>query len=335
MIEEPSEAASNGADPKPYLDIAASQLASILARSDTPFVNLPPPGSKRGIDVYRARDLVSAVARSIELYVGVHARLPNLVYPASLSEKLLWSKFFTPIPFPAAGDKLVAATYLPAAFRSRIAVPARIWTSAKPTLPANDEILAGAYFLKANHGSGYNLPIRYPLTAESRATAEASASTWLAKDYGSSFGQWWYSGFERRLLLEAHVGDPDSDVPDWKFWVLNGRVHFAQISHERTAVQDIAYYARDFQHLPVTNRWYAEAAPISKPDAYDEMVKAAEAIGRRFSFVRVDFYLPPSGPITLGEITLCPGNAQTPFSPVDFDYELGEHWDPTVIGSKE
>lgn len=334
MVEGQRQPVPDRENSDKYLNVAASQLASILALPDTPFVIPPLPGTMRGIDVYRAQSLVRVVACAIGMYVRSHRRLPNLVRPASMNEKLLWSKFFTPMPMPSAGDKLATASYLPPDHRGRIASPDRVWTSTEPLLPANDEVPPGVYFQKANHGCGFNLEIRYPLSEEARATAQTTASTWLTEDYGLSWGEWWYAVFERRLLLEAHLGVMESDVPDWKFWVLNGRVHLAVVCQERATNHRLGFYGRNFECLPLKHPSLPQAEPVPKPAAYDAMLVAAEAIGQRFSFARVDFYLPPSGQATLGEITLCPNNALTPFSRADFDCQLGEHWDPRVIGPR-
>ncbi len=330
MVDGPSQPIPDNS--QRYLTMVASQLGAILALPDKDFIKPPPRGTLRGIDVYGAHVLVHAVARAVDLYVHTHRRMPNLVYPSSLTEKLLWSKFFTPMPMPSAGNKLAATSYLPPGYQDRIASPARVWTSTKPVLPPNDAILPGAYFLKANHGSGFNLAISYPLSEHDRATAQATASGWLVTDYGLAWGEWWYSRFQRRVLLEAHLGEPGADVPDWKFWVLNGRTRLAQVNLDRGTNHRLAFYDRDFTYLALKNRWYPQAKPMPKPAAYDTMVEAAEAIGQRFSFARIDFYLPPSGRITLGEITLCPDNAMTPFSSLDFDFRLGRQWDPRIIG---
>ncbi len=332
MVDGPKQPIPDNSEQ--YLAMVASQLGAIMASPEQDFVKPPPHSTLRGIDVYSAPVLVHAMARAVDLYVHTHRRLPNLVYPASLTEKMLWSKFFTPIPMPSAGDKLAISRYLPPGYEDRIAIPTRVWTSPKPALPANDEILPGAYFLKANHGSGFNLALTYPLSEPDRAAAQATAASWLASDYGMAWGEWWYSRFQRRLLLEAHLGEPGADVPDWKFWVINGRMYLAQVNLDRAANHRLAFYDRDYGYLRMKNRWYPQAEKIAKPATYDAMVEAAEAIGQRFSFARVDFYLPPSGQITLGEITLCPDNAATPFSSVDFDFRLGRRWDPRIIGPK-
>ena len=334
MVEGTKRATPIPDNSEKYLDLVAGQLGAIMALRDTPFIAPPAAGTLRGIDVYGAILLVRALARAVDFYVHAHRRLPNLVYPASLTEKLLWSKFFTPLPMPSAGNKLAAMRYLPPGYEVRIKSPTRIWTSTKPILPANDEVLPGAYFLKSNHGSGFNLALQYPLSETDRASAQATAAHWLATEYGLNWGEWWYARFQRRVMLEAHLSETGTDVPDWKFWVMNGRAHFAQVNLDRVTNHRLGFYDRNYRNLRLANRWYPKAEAIPKPAAYDAMVEAAEAIGQCFSFARVDFYLPPSGQIILGEITLCPDNAMTPFSSTEFDFRMGRQWDPRVIGAK-
>lgn len=312
---------------RPWLEIASRMLASAHAQPGGPFVRPAPAGTARGIDFYRASRLVHALARAIALYDRAHGRLPDLVHPASMTEKLLWAKFFSPVPMPSPGDKLGLARFIPEALREQVELPRHVWTGTAAQLPGNDEVPPGRYFLKASHGSGFLLELRFPLSEAERREAQAQGAAWLAADYGLSWGEWWYAPVERRLLLERHLGDEGVDVPDWKLWVIGGRARLLHVVRDRTGENSMVHYTRDFEHLPVSRADHPPGAPIAKPAQFDALVDAAEAIGRAFCCARVDFYLPDERRIVLGEITLCPNNALIVYRPLEFDYWLGRPWD--------
>jgi hypothetical protein len=325
------EQASDRPDPnrgaRRYLQLASEALAAILARPDGPFRRAAPPGTVRGIDFYRASRLLPALANALAQYERHHGRLPNLARPAAMTEKLLWAKFFVPVPVPSPGDKLAVGGYVPENLRGRIERPSRPWIGDGPRLPGNDAVPPGDYFLKASHGSGFLMPLRYPLSDAQRELARSKAARWLATDYGTAWGEWWYAPVKRRVFLERRLGDAGEDVPDWKLWVIGGRVRLVHVVRDRSRAPSMVHYTRDFERLEVTRTDFPPGPALERPRQFDALVEAAEAIGRAFCFARVDCYLPDAQRIVLGEITLCPDNARIAYRPLEFDYWLGEPWD--------
>lgn len=302
-------------------------LGALHADPSGPFVRRPPAGTMRGIDFYPASRLVVVLARALALYERAHGRLPHLLHPASMTEKLLWAKFFSPVPMPSPGDKLGLAHYVPRSLSGRVELPARVWVGEEARLPANDAVPPGDYFLKASHGSGFLRELRYPLSAEDRERAQAEAARWLKIDYGTAWGEWWYSPVRRRLLLERSLGRPGEDVPDWKLWVIGGRVRLLHVVRDRKGANSMAHFTRGFEFLPVGRADHSPGEPVARPPQLDALLEAAESIGSMFCCARVDFYLPDERRIVLGEITLCPNNALIVYRPLEFDYWLGGPWD--------
>jgi hypothetical protein len=312
---------------RPYMAIAARMLAAIHAQPGGPFVRRPPAGTARGIDFYRASRLVPVLAEAVARYELAHGRLPNLAHPSSMMEKLLWAKFFAPVPMPSPADKLGLARYIPPSHRAGVELAERVWVGDRPELPGDGEVPPGDYFLKASHVSGFQCAVRYPLSEAQRRAAQSQAAGWLAAGYGAGWGEWWYAPVERRIFLERHLGHPGADLPDWKFWVIGGRVRALHVVRQRSLEPSMVHYTRDFRHLPVSRADYPAGEPLERPAQFDAAVDAAEAIGRAFCFARVDFYLPDERRIVLGEITLCPDNARIVYRPLDFDFWLGAPWD--------
>lgn len=61
------------------------------------------------------------------------------------------------------------------------------------------------------------------------------------------------------------------------------------------------------------------------PENIQEMVDAAEHFAKDFPFVRVDLYN-VQGKVIFGELTFYPASGYSPYSPDDFDFELGKYF---------
>lgn len=60
------------------------------------------------------------------------------------------------------------------------------------------------------------------------------------------------------------------------------------------------------------------------------MIEGAEALGKTFDFVRVDFY-DVGGVPRFGEMTFYPGSGLDPFNPPQLDELLGDHWRQSAV----
>ena len=76
--------------------------------------------------------------------------------------------------------------------------------------------------------------------------------------------------------------------------------------------------------------WHRASARSDEPDpershTMDAMIAAAEKLGDRFDFVRVDFYEVEGKP-RFGEMTFYPGSGLNRFDPVSLDAMMGREW---------
>ncbi len=287
------------------------------------------PGFRRGVDVYgeiAKRKLVKAC----RLYSRAHGHAPNLIDPCTFTEKQVLFKFFGLVPDLTPSDKLRSASYLPVSHRHLIEVPRRIWVSEDPALPANDAIPAGSYFLKSNHGSGTNLPVRFPLDQADRDRLSPVAQNWLTRSHGQPKGVWWYDQMVRNIYLEEDLRMHNGDAPDWKFFVCNGRVVLFQVDVGRFSEHLQSIYDR--QGNPIADELYHRSGPpVEMPSFLDDMVRAAEAIGRSFDFIRVDMFVHNNRPY-LGEIGLVPNGAALRIRSERLDRLLSDAWTPPWFG---
>jgi hypothetical protein len=113
-----------------------------------------------------------------------------------------------------------------------------------------------------------------------------------------------------RIICEQFLKDHDREMPvDYKLYCFDGKVHCTLIVQGRRLTKHTPlydFYDREWK----TNLFYSESCikgnrVVPKPEAYDEMVAAAEALSKPFPFVRMDFY-DINGKALLGEMTFTP-----------------------------
>jgi len=289
----------------------------------------PPPGFQRGIDVIDA-SLPVALANSVRNYLRFHKQLPNLIAPKTFTEKQVLFKFFGPIPAPSPSDKLRSAGYLPQKLRHKVTIPQRPWICDRPGLPAEDELPAGAYYFKSNHSSGTNMPVTLPASDQLRTEAATLSAEWLTKVHDERRSLWWYETMPRNIYIEEDLSHEDGDAPDWKFFVVNGRVALFQVDTGRQTHHIQTIYDRDGNFIE-KELYFRSGNPVSIPDCLPTMVQVAEGIGQNFDFIRVDMFL-RNDKIYLGEITLVPNGATNKIRSAEIDAQLGTAWQCPWMG---
>lgn len=307
-----------------------SALARISAErlhgSDQP----PPNGFLRGIDVL-GQELPKRIAGSCNAYRARHGRTPELIAPKTFTEKQVLFKFYAPVPIsPPPSDKLRNGVYIPEGTREKVTIPRRFCISDKPELPQNGDIGPGTYFFKSNHGSATNCRVTFPMNERTRTKLEAKARRWLSLVHGRGLSLWWNEAVERRVYLEENLGLADGDAPDWKFFVFNGKVELIQVDVDRFGDHVQTIYDRTGKFLD-QELYFKSGPPVDMPVDLDAMIDIAEAIGRRFDFVRVDMFR-MDGAIFLGELGLVLTGATLRVRSPELDERLGEVWKAPWIG---
>lgn len=303
---------------------AGWQLWRCWCRSDSPWRRQPTPGHLRGIDFYTPTQLLWVVANAMRDYRNVHGCYPNLVQPGGFNEKVFRFKFFGELRVPLAGDKLALQALLPAAVRGRVRCMPVVWQSPHPSLPDNEALPAGVYYLKANLGSGLFKRIRYPLSPEDRQALEQEATGWLASEFGLSDGEWWYQTFTPLLLLERSVAG-EVDSISWNFYTLNGHIPMIgmYIKHADGRCSS-TWLDAQFRRLAHQSD-LTSVDHDGPPPGGHEMLALAREIGASFNAVRVDFLQGDDGLPYLCELTFAAGNALTRRHP-DVERLLGDPW---------
>ncbi|WP_298461702.1 ATP-grasp fold amidoligase family protein [uncultured Cellulomonas sp.] len=256
-------------------------------------------------------------------YLRYYGRLPRLVRPRTLNEKVNWRICF---------DRRELLSWTCDKLRMKqeaqrrdpgIAVPATLWQGTDlaelAALPLPDR-----WVLKANHSSQLvHLGAGRPSVAE----LEQVTRGWLTPSYQETvFGEWAYQQAEVCLLVEEWIGDDDGAPPaDLKFLCFDGRVAVIQVHLSRYSDHTVAFYDPSWRRLPVTASKTPPAPEIPAPRNLAQLLEHAQRLSAGFDFIRVDLYDTDRG-VVFGEFTPYPASGLVEFEPAGFDRYLGDLW---------
>lgn len=269
--------------------------------------------------LFRAAPLPIGIRRRV-LYLARHRRLPRFRRPCTFSEKVNWRILYDRREVLAfTCDKLRVKEE---ARQLGMDTPDTLW-SGTDLRDAADLPLPQHWVLKPNHrtalvhfGSG-------PMSQQEAARLASMTEGWLHDFLGRELGEWAYSAARQMLFIEEAVRDRDAHPLDYRVYTFGGRVGCIQVddtfsSHTRR------FYTPMWEPLDVRQR-VALAEPIDAPAGLHTMIGWAKEFGKRFDFMRVDFY-DVDGRVLLGELTPYPCGGLVPFEPTSFDAELGRGW---------
>lgn len=259
---------------------------------------------------------------SISAYVLRRKELPNLLSPASLSEKMLYKKLFPEkqeiILRKLISDRLNVREYVRNKCSDCLLIPI-IWSGEYLTQEIWDD-LPSKFVIKANHGSKMVEIVDKSIT--NFYSVLNLTKQWMNIDYYKKGREWVYKDLPRVLIVEEYMSDLSGDVPpDYKFFCLNGKVELVQLDLSRFQGHKRNLYDREFKKLEAKLH-FDNGGNIDKPNKFDKAVSIAERLSKDLDFIRVDLYILEQG-IYFGEMTNFPGNCLEKFSPSYYDYMLG------------
>ena len=219
-------------------------------------------------------------------------------------------------------DKIATREYIRQHYGEELLVPLiGVWDNADQ-VPV--ESLPRPCVLKPTAASGLVMMLREndPRPAEE---IRATMDRWLRRDYSRLHREWCYEGLPRRLMAEVMLRDPNGTVPpDYKAYVIGGKVRFIQVDRGRFAHHTRNIYGPDWRPLPA--RWTLQNHPPDpRPPMLEKMVEVAETLGEPFEFLRVDYYV-LGDHIYIGELTNYPGAGFEKFIPASYALHIGSFW---------
>jgi len=205
--------------------------------------------------------------------------------------------------------------------------------------------LPNEYFIKANHGCGWNLfgkngefynfkygkdadvDVNYANCRITREECVTLCKKWLKKRY--SHREWAYRNIEPMILIEESLVQKGGDfLIDYRCHTFNGVVKAVEIDSPMFKNNEGMIVDRNGKPFRLTHYKYKFPDPPHEiPGDFREIVLAAEKLGKGLDYIRVDLYNTTKG-IALGEMTIYPygGGMNIPTGCPIFDRWLGEQW---------
>lgn len=247
------------------------------------------------------------------VYFWRHGYFPDLTRPQRFNEWVQWRKLNDrDLSLALFTDKLYAKSLAAEAIGGTLVIPT-LWQG--HNLPSSPP-WPFPFIVKANHGCRQFVVVR---CIEDWDLAKRNAPKWLNATYGKWLDEWHYKHAERTLLVEPFIGPKQGLPVDYKVYVFGGVAEFIQVHIDRDANHCWLQFDRHWEK--VSN----SPDEIEAPLRLEEMLEAAERIGRGRDHLRVDFY-EVDGRLWFGEACLFPGSGLDRFEPVALDDTFGRLW---------
>ncbi len=161
-------------------------------------------------------------------------------------------------------------------------------------------------FIKGTAASGL------ALAHEGGAIDRRALKGWLTISHYAYTREQNYRPLTPKIIVEPYIfGSPSNS--DFQFYTYRGRVRF--ITYTQIApVRAGRTFDRQWRDLGFSITKPRLDTDVPRPVLLEEMIAAAETIGKHFDFVRVDMYT-NNQEFLVGEITHCPGSADSAFRP--------------------
>ena len=232
----------------------------------------------------------------------------NLENPQSFDEKLMWLMLYWQHPLKSqCADKYDMRDYVKEHGLEHM-LPELLGVYENSHQIDFDK-LPKRFVLKCTHGCRFNIICRNKGELDVRKTKKL-LDAWLRVDFSKVYGEIHYARIKPRIICEAYLDDGNGNLPvDYKVFCFHGKIYFTMTCSERKlngygATYD--YYDREWEHkLPYSKSGTDTDRMLPKPEAYDEMIRAADILSKPFPFVRMDFYC-INGNAIIGEMTFTP-----------------------------
>ena len=266
--------------------------------------------------------------RGIGSYAKRIEEWPNFREPTSFMAMSVLHALLMPMPRHQPADKLNVGDYIPKHLSNQVSAAevVRCWDKGDDV--DFSDVEPGVYFLKANHGSHYNVRIVLPCSDEELAHARSEANRWLDSTYGEFSCQWWYGLIERKVFLEKSLIDGDADGPleDYRFHIINGKAAFLQLDvglgtenrHNPIYDENLNWMPHEF----VRDNLHE----VELPEIAGRAQSLAIELGSQFQYCRVDLYVRDQS-LFLGELTFLPNAGRRKVQSPELDEYICSFWE--------
>ena len=243
-------------------------------------------------------------------------------HPREFTAKIQWLKLYGgPERYSALADKLAVYDYVRATIGEQHLNRLLGAYSRASDIPWDQ--LPQAFVLKATHASGWNLIVRDKSLVD-REQAIQTCHRWLTTKYSDRQREPVYTDISPRIICVEYLGDPDTELFDYKLYCFHGKVRLIHVDTQRFVHHQRTYYTPDWKRLPFAYTYPVRDEDVPRPAALAEMILLAEQLAGDMLFVRVDFYY-IHGQVVFGEITFYPDGGFGAFTPPEWDRTIGAY----------
>ena len=255
----------------------------------------------------------------------------NFANPKSHNEKVMWKKYKDRDPLlTITSDKIKVKGYVEDVLGKNTGMfSQRLYEGYD--LADSVKYMNKPCVIKMNNASGRNIFIS---EANDKIISEAVSliisKEWMTKKYGAEKDEWAYQDIKPGLVIEKKIFDSQHGCH--RFLCFNGRVEYVQVHWYSDFkflsvpnVSSVSTFDRDWELQEVTYKDYS-IRNHPRPTRLDYLIKCSEKLSEPFNFCRIDYMLDENEKIYFGEITHYPVSGKCKFTPVSFDYKLGELW---------
>ena len=259
----------------------------------------------------------------LKFRVIMNSRL-DLKNPQTFNEKLQWLKIYDrKEKYIEMVDKYLVRDYIERKIGKEYLMP--ILGIYDKFEDINFEELPTKFVIKCNHDSGGLVICKDKKTLDIDKARE-KINKCLNTNYYYSGREWPYKNIKPKIIIEKYMEDNKvHELIDYKIMCFNGEPLMLFTCSERFSEDGlkVTFFDLDWNKLPFERHYKSSNYKIEKPVNYEKMLEFSKKLAENIPFVRVDWY-EINGKLYFGELTFYPGSGLEEFTPVEWDYKIGE-----------
>jgi hypothetical protein len=185
------------------------------------------------------------------------------------------------------------------------------------------DLLPEQFYVKTNHGSGYNVPC--PRKSElDVADCRRKVQDFLADDFFVVAGERQYRRIERKVFVEEYLDLTRPRAMMLRLFAFDSEVAFILVdtASGRRSAHACNFYLPDWTPAPFRLGADEPDGDVPRPHNLAEILEIGSKLSTGIPFVRVDLYW-LDGRIVFSELTLTPTAGRRRVTPTTYDRELG------------
>lgn len=263
------------------------------------------------------------------LKMGYQLDLRN---PKTFSAKLQWLKLYDRRPeYSAMVDKYLVKDYVAKIIGQEYVIPTLgVWNRPEEI---DWDSLPDQFVLKTSHdGGSCGVVICREKNAFDKENAIAKLRQSLSYNSYKGGREWPYKNVRKMIIAEQFLNvQPEiKDLPDYKWYCFDGEPKYCQVIQGRNTNETIDFFDIYWEHQgfvglnPSLGPTIGSASVLPTcPHDLTTQIMIARKLSQHLPFARIDLY-EANGKVYFGEITFFPMSGFGVFSPIEYNYKLGE-----------